>query len=106
MHVAFEPTSTHVESGSWVTVNIQTGSLLDNLMDFVLVGIISYSLRDTAPSIKAVLLPFSKGKRLRVGKNSILVANYVEDGAGGNWQEFTWELDGYGEWECDDLPSN
>ena len=73
-------------------------------MDMVFVGIVSYSLRDTAPSIQSVLLPFSKGKRLNVGRNTILVANYVEDGAGGKWEAFTWSVDEYGEWECDELP--
>lgn len=73
-------------------------------MDVVFVGIVSYSLRDTAPSIQSVLLPFSKGKRLNVGRNSILVANYVDDGARGAWEDFTWGPDEFGEWECDDLP--
>lgn len=104
MGVTFEATATHVEPRSWVTMKIRSRPVHERLMNITFIGIISFSFRDAAPLIDSVLLPFSKGKRLTVGSNSILVANYVDDRTGGEWEDFRWDDDIYGEWECDDLP--
>jgi hypothetical protein len=56
------------------------------------------------PSIQSVLLAFSKGRRLSIGEQTILVASYIADESGGHWEDFAWDEDIYGEWECDDLP--
>lgn len=102
--VTFETTETHIESDSWVTIKVRSQPVAQQIVDLTFVGIISYSLRDATPSIQSVLLPFSMGKRLSTGRNTILSANYIADEPEGKWSEFRWDLDGYGEWECAELP--
>lgn len=107
-HTGVEFTSTHtqVETNSWVTVKITAKSIQENLMDVAFIGIVSYSLRDDAPSIQSVLLAFSKGRRVTIGKDSILVSNYILSAGNGQWERFEWRMDEYGEWDCDELPSD
>lgn len=102
--IAFEVTSTHFESGIWITTEIRSPPLFKETIDLVLDGMIGYSFRRGDPSIESVLLPFSRGRRLSSGDDTILTASFVKDLNGGEWSEFCWSRDVYSEWECDELP--
>ena len=103
--IVFEVTHTQYEQSSWITLQLRADSLIENFIDLAFVGVLSYSLRAGLPSIQSVLLAFSGGKRLCMGRQSILKSSFVLDEDGGHWEKFKWSVDEYGEWECDDLPT-
>ena len=102
--IAFEVTQMQLEQSSWITLQLRADSLLKDVLDLAFVGMLTYSLRAGLPSIQAVLLVFSGGKRLCIEQQSILESSFVSDAEGGHWEKFNWSADVYGEWECDDLP--
>lgn len=86
----------HIEPSSWVTVKVFIGSR-ENYDATCYYGVVSYSLRQTTPSITSVLLKFVGGQRVTQGRNSILVSTFTESG----WEDYVWKDDEFGEWECD-----
>jgi hypothetical protein len=86
----------HIEPSSWVTVKIFIGRR-ENYDATCYYGVVSYSLRQTTPSITSVLLKFVGGNRVTEGRDSILVSTFTESG----WEDFIWKDDEFGEWECD-----
>lgn len=97
--------STYIEPRSWITTKLRSHVIHGHVIDVVLQGVLSYSLREGPPSIQSVLLAFSKGRRLRVGRETILTSDFIADDTGGHWEDFAWEPDFYDEWECEELPA-
>jgi len=85
----------HIEPSSWVTNKIFIGNR--NYGGTCYFGVVSYSLREGGPSITSVLLKFNDGQRVTDGRKAVLASNFTQSG----WEEFAWEDDEFGEWECD-----
>jgi len=103
--IVFETLHARVEHSAWITLRLRADSLIKNVMDLAFLGILSYSLRHEGPSVQSILLAFAGGKRLYIGRQSILKSEFKSDETGGHWERFEWSVDGYREWECDELPT-
>ena len=91
-----ETLTVNVEPKSWVHVQLFVGDRKEFRGDSFFV-ILTYTFQNSVPVASAVVSKFHNGRRVMNGNESIMTLTFSESG----WSPFAWELDGFGEWECD-----
>jgi len=74
-----------IEPLSWVTNKVLVRER-EKHVGICYFGVVSYSLRETIPSITSVLMMFNFGLRVKDGLKSILVSKLTES----KWETFVW----------------